>query len=212
MRALLALWFFFATSSAYAQAWHGPAAVPETKKAAPETPAAPAAPKGPAVRRFEPPTVQGLVVDRCESWSTNCGDGGAKAFCRLRGYARLVRYEHAKPGRTWVIGSARSCDGDFCTGYSYVECADLLPLASKEVTRFEPALYNGIAVDNCVSWSTNCGGEPGATAFCRAQGFARALQWEFNRPGRTWVLGSNRECKGDLCVGYAYVVCTSAPR
>ena len=163
-------------------------------------------PAAPGARRFEPPLVQGLPADQCESWSTNCGDGGAKAFCRLRGYERLVRWEHSKPGRTWVIGSARDCVGDFCTGYRYVECAGPLPLTAEGTRRFEPALANGLPVDNCESWSKNCG-EPGARAFCRAQGYGRALQWEFSRPGRTWVLGSDRACEGDFCVGFAYVVC-----
>jgi hypothetical protein len=50
--------------------------------------------------------------------------GGAKAFCRLRGYARVVKWEHVRPGRTWVLGSERACKGDFCVGFTYVVCAD----------------------------------------------------------------------------------------
>jgi hypothetical protein len=200
-----------AACAAHAQpgAWHGP----DSASSAPSSAKPPAAARSPAdvLRRFEPPTVQGLVVDQCESWSTNCGDGGAKAFCRLRGYARLGKWEHSKPGRTWVIGSARDCTGDFCTGYRFVECAGLLPVTAPGTRRFEPALANGMAVDNCERWSTNCG-EPGAHAYCRSQGYGRALQWEFNRPGRTWVLGSNRACEGEFCVGFTYVVCADARR
>jgi hypothetical protein len=186
---------------AQAGAWHGPDSTPPAAIPA-QKPQAPA----PVLRRFEPPTVQGLVVDQCESWSRNCGDGGAKAFCRLRGYDRLVKWEHSKPGRTWVIGSARDCTGDFCTGYRYVECAGLLPVTAPGTRRFQPALANGMTADNCESWSTNCG-EPGARAYCRAQGYGRALQWELNRPGRTWVIGSNRACEGESCIGFTYVVC-----
>ena len=185
--------------------WHG------SGNANPAAPAKPPPAPAATLRRFEPPLVQGLVADQCESWSTNCGDGGAKAFCRLRGYERVAKWEHSKPGRTWVIGSARDCTGEFCTGYRFVECAGLLPLTSPSTRRFQPALANGLPVDNCESWSKNCG-EPGASAFCRKQGFARALQWEFNRPGRTWVIGSNRACEGDFCVGFAYVVCTEPAR
>lgn len=189
-------------------AWHGPDAAPP---AVPVKPPPAAAAPAEVLRRFEPPLVQGLVADQCESWSTNCGDGGAKAFCRLRGYARLAKWEHSKPGRTWVIGSARDCTGDFCTGYRFVECAGLLPVTAPGTRRFQPALANGMTVDNCETWSKNCG-EPGAHAYCRSQGYGRALQWEFNRPGRTWVLGSNRACEGEFCVGFTYVVCTKAPR
>lgn len=203
--------------------WHGPDTVPaprvKTPAVAPAPPLKPpeAGPRPlPATavatsRRFEPPSVQGLVADQCESWSTNCGDGGARAFCRLRGYERVVRWEHSKPGRTWVIGSARDCTGDFCTGYRFVECAGPLPLTAAGTRRFQPALANGLAVDNCESWSTNCG-EPGARAFCRGEGYGRALQWEFNRPGRTWVIGSGRACEGDFCIGFTYVVCADPKR
>ena len=100
--------------------WHGPDGASSPAQADKPTPAK-APPRAAALRRFEPPTVQGLVADQCESWSTNCGDGGAKAFCRLRGYERVAKWEHSKPGRTWVIGSARDCTGDFCTGYRFVE-------------------------------------------------------------------------------------------
>lgn len=190
--------------------WHGPVGAPAPAQADKPAPAK-AAPPAAALRRFEPPTVQGLVADQCESWSTNCGDGGAKAFCRLRGYERVAKWEHSKPGRTWVIGSARDCTGDFCTGYRFVECAGLLPLTAAGTRRFQPALANGLPVDNCESWSTNCG-EPGARAFCRSQGYGRALQWEFSRPGRTWVVGSKRACEGEGCVGFNYVVCADPAR
>jgi len=222
-RVAIALCALAATVAGAQTTWHGPDAAPPPPAKAPAAPPAPQlkppAPTPPpqagaaaaGARRFEPPTVQGLVADQCESWSTNCGDGGARAFCRLRGYERVVRWEHSKPGRTWVIGSARDCTGDFCTGYRFVECAGPLPLTAAGTRRFQPALANGMAVDNCARWSADCG-EPGAHAFCRSQGYVRAMQWEFNRPGRTWVLGSNRACEGNFCVGFTYVVCAEPLR
>ncbi len=77
-----------------------------------------------AFRRFEPPIVQGLVADQCESWSTNCGEPGARAFCRTQGYGRALQWEFSRPGRTWVIGSNRACEGEFCVGFTYVVCAE----------------------------------------------------------------------------------------
>jgi hypothetical protein len=113
--ALAAASLLAGAAAAQPATWHGP---PDAK------PAPAAQPPAAVLRRYEPPTVQGLVVDQCESWSTNCGGGGAHAFCRLRGYERASKWELVKPGRTWVLGSNRSCEGEGCVGFTYVVCAD----------------------------------------------------------------------------------------
>lgn len=64
----------------------------------------------------------------------------------------------------------------------------------------------GAAVDWCATWATNCG-KGGADLFCQMKGFASASDWAMYRPGKTWVIGSNRHCTGPNCQGFRYVTC-----
>ncbi len=80
------------------------------------------------------------------------------------------------------------------------------PLPQLKRTFVNPK-WNGHIVDNCVTWATNCGGG-GAHNFCRKKGYAKASKWVHNRPGTTWVIGSNKVCRGDFCVGYGSITCT----
>ena len=66
---------------------------------------------------------------------------------------------------------------------------------------------NGAAVDWCVNWAANCG-QPGADNFCRVNGYARATSFKTYQPGRTYVIGDNRFCAAEFCIGFAQVVCT----
>jgi hypothetical protein len=71
---------------------------------------------------------------------------------------------------------------------------------------------NGVAVDGCASWATDCG-QPSADQFCRTQGFASASSWNWAYDQRTWVIGSNMYCDtgpGVNCGGLRDVVCTAA--
>ncbi|HEY6966057.1 MAG TPA: hypothetical protein VI229_01200 [Burkholderiales bacterium] len=116
----LALAFAFAAAcgaNAQTGAWHGP-------DAAPAKPPAAAAPPAEVLRRFQPPLANGMTVDNCETWSKNCGEPGAHAFCRSQGYGRALQWEFNRPGRTWVLGSNRACEGEFCVGFTYVVCSD----------------------------------------------------------------------------------------
>jgi hypothetical protein len=69
----------------------------------------------------------------------------------------------------------------------------------------------GAAVDWCASWATNCG-KGGADQFCQLKGFAGASDWTMYRPGKTWVIGSNRHCTGPNCQGFRYVTCRGEQR
>jgi PAN domain len=73
--------------------------------------------------RFDNPMIQGTIVDRCATWGTDCGPGGANLFCRSNGFARALDWSTFQPGRTWVIGSGQMCQGDFCAGFRHVTCA-----------------------------------------------------------------------------------------
>jgi hypothetical protein len=64
----------------------------------------------------------------------------------------------------------------------------------------------GAIVDWCAVWAHDCGWG-GATQFCRARGFDRALSWDTFRPGHTFVIGSQQYCDGDVCKGFSFVRC-----
>jgi hypothetical protein len=71
---------------------------------------------------------------------------------------------------------------------------------------FDSPTMNGAIVDQCVTWATNCG-DGGANLFCQRMGMHRAVSWIGSRPGRTWIMGENRFCKGSYCGGFAQIVC-----
>ncbi len=71
---------------------------------------------------FNYPRWNGQIVDWCRTWATNCGTAGANYYCRLRGFQRAQRYTTYRPGRTYVIGSRRVCNGGGCVGFRQVVC------------------------------------------------------------------------------------------
>lgn len=102
-----------------------PPAVPSSP--APQLPPAPLAQVPPttpvaAGRMFDNPQINGVAVDICETWATNCGQGGADQYCRTQGYGRALSFQRSNPGRTYVIGNQQICEGAYCTGFSQVMC------------------------------------------------------------------------------------------
>jgi hypothetical protein len=64
----------------------------------------------PAGQEFFPtPTLNGVPVDWCSTWATNCGQGGADLYCQTVGYARASGWTWAYTDRTYVIGSNQVC-------------------------------------------------------------------------------------------------------
>lgn len=153
---------------------------------------------------FNTPQAGGAAVDQCETWATNCGQGGADQFCRTQGYSRAVGFTPYNPGRTYVIGSQQICEGGNCVGLAQVVCASEQPTTAGGT--FNYPQVNGVAVDNCETWATNCG-KGGADAFCRTQGYGGADSFQVFNPGRTWVIGNQQACEGGACVGFSQVVC-----
>jgi hypothetical protein len=76
---------------------------------------------------FPRPTVDGIRVDWCATWSTDCGQAGADQFCRAQGYRRAAQWgwEHAE--RTWVMGSRQHCNSSACGALRDVICVDRPP-------------------------------------------------------------------------------------
>lgn len=77
--------------------------------------------------------------------------------------------------------------------------------------RINHPTVQGAAVDWCATWATNCG-QGGADLYCARRGFSGASDWAVFRPGKTWVLGSNRHCTGQNCQGFRYVTCRGDQR
>ncbi|MCW5773454.1 MAG: hypothetical protein KIT16_17565 [Rhodospirillaceae bacterium] len=166
--------------------------------------------------RFQFPRINGAIVDWCQSWSANCGWGGAHQYCRARGYPRARNWSTYRPGRTWVMGSRQFCNGGNCTGFSQVTCVTGYnpgpgpgpgPYPPQgNYHRFNFPRINGAIVDHCASWATNCGWG-GAVQYCRMRGFRNVVSFNTYRPGRTWVVGSSQFCNGGNCTGFSQVTC-----
>jgi len=83
-------------------------------------------------------------------------------------------------------------------------------LAQRET--FDHPRVTTYAVDNCLYFGAVCG-KPAADAFCIRKGFREAEHYRTAPARPTMVLGENRVCDEDYCVGLVDVVCvgTSAP-
>jgi hypothetical protein len=68
------------------------------------------------------PRAGGAIVDWCAAFSRDCGWGGAHQFCRSKGFDRALTWDIFHPGRTYVIGSDRYCDGEVCRGFRFIRC------------------------------------------------------------------------------------------
>ena len=71
---------------------------------------------------FPNPRIHDVPVDWCSTWSTNCGPGGATLFCGIHGFAKALSWTVISTPRTYVIGSSRYCEADYCKGYGFIRC------------------------------------------------------------------------------------------
>lgn len=76
---------------------------------------------------FAVPMLRGERVDWCATWGTDCGQGGADAFCRSQGLGAATAWAAEEVARTWVIGSAQICDFGACGALRDVVCAAAAP-------------------------------------------------------------------------------------
>lgn len=87
-------------------------------------PVDPFQPTRPATQRFDLPTERGLIVDHCARDGKRCGRGGARRFCKSKGFEKAESWDTFRPGATWILGSERRCEGSQCTGFSQVTCTN----------------------------------------------------------------------------------------
>jgi hypothetical protein len=84
----------------------------------------------------------------------------------------------------------------------------VLFLAPAEAQRqvFDHPKATGYAVDNCLYFGEACG-KPAADAFCDRKGYREAESFGVGPARPTMVLGEDRVCDEDYCVGLRDVVC-----
>jgi hypothetical protein len=155
------------------------------------------------------PRVGGAILDHCWTWAQNCGWTAANWYCRRRGHPRARSFGRYRPGRTYVAGSRRYCNGGGCTGYNHIRCVSGAAGPGGpggRVRTFSYPRIRGAILDHCWTWATNCGWAR-ANWFCRVRGYRRAIAFNRYRPGRTYVVGSNRYCRGTGCVGFRSIRC-----
>jgi len=76
-------------------------------------------------KRFNFPSIDGIPLDWCHTWATDCGHIAAVAFCQKNGYADVVDVgPKAKPpqGVTKLISNGQICRGAFCDTFEYITC------------------------------------------------------------------------------------------
>jgi hypothetical protein len=71
---------------------------------------------------------------------------------------------------------------------------------------FNDPRMNGMFVDNCLNWGANCQ-KPAADHFCRQKGFSGAASFALANRRPTLVMGDNKVCDADFCIGFSQIVC-----
>lgn len=81
-----------------------------------------------ATRTFERPMINGVRLDWCRFFGSECGEPAAELFCQQKGYTRAVRFSidpriGAAGLPTVVFGEGRLCRADACSGFEAITCA-----------------------------------------------------------------------------------------
>jgi hypothetical protein len=86
-----------------------------------------------------------------------------------------------------------------------------LDAARSVITHLSLPIYQNYRVDSCLSLNRQCG-QPAADAWCRAKGFAKAIDWavdhDIGATTPTYLMGDQGLCDHTLCDGFKYITCT----
>jgi hypothetical protein len=89
---------------------------------------------------------------------------------------------------------------------------DGLDAARSVTTHFSLPIYQNYRVNSCLYLNRQCG-KPAADAWCRAKGFAKAIDWEIDHDigatTPTYCMGDEQLCDHALCDGFLYVTCAA---
>src|SRR3990172_4771192 len=75
-----------------------------------------------AQRTFNKPMWGGKRLDLCFTWSKNCGQPVADAYCSARGYERAINFDKEPARPTQLIAQRRVCNDAVCEGFKFVTC------------------------------------------------------------------------------------------
>jgi hypothetical protein len=85
------------------------------------------------------------------------------------------------------------------------------PVGPEATKAFGTPMYESLRLDACVEWARRCG-EEAATAWCKTQGYARAIQHSIENVGErgvsTKLIGTKEVCKGTFCSSFSEITCT----
>jgi hypothetical protein len=75
---------------------------------------------------FPKPMQGDLRLDVCQSWSKDCGEAAATAWCKTKGFSRAAEFLQENVGKegiaTRLIGENKVCTEKFCTSFAYITC------------------------------------------------------------------------------------------
>lgn len=102
---------------------------------------------------FDPPLLDGVALDMCREWGSNCQKPAADRFCQLHDYDEAAEFkvEHDKPP-TRVISSGKLCEGASCDRIVWIRCrARLTADQNIELQPIETSLDQAFVVRDAVS-------------------------------------------------------------
>jgi hypothetical protein len=155
--------------------------------------------------RIDNPKVDGIALDWCKTWGSECGKPTADYFCRYKGYSFAKSFQIDKNvAYTKILKTGQICNQDFCSSFKYITCS-----GSKSINyqRFSYPKYNGVALDFCYTFGKNCG-QKVANEFCKFKGYKDVYRFKKeNNVGYTIIMRTGQFCKADFCSSFKYIDC-----
>ncbi len=152
---------------------------------------------------FSNPKVNGVALDWCKTWATDCGKPAADYFCQSNGYAKAVLFKKENNiGYTKILKTGRLCNKDFCDSFKVITCK------KSNYKRFVKPKYQGVALDWCYTWGSECGTKA-ANEYCKAKGYHKgALRFlKDNNVGHTKIMRTGQLCNANFCDTFKYIDC-----
>ena len=77
-----------------------------------------------ATRVFINPTINGIPLDRCVTWGSNCNEPAASEFCRSKGFARATEWKWSGMKKTIIQSNRQICTSamSLCGGFTRIVC------------------------------------------------------------------------------------------
>jgi hypothetical protein len=149
------------------------------------------------------PKVGGVALDWCKTWAAGCGKPAADYFCKARGYGKAVSFKkEADIGYTRIMKTGQICNSPGCDSFKFIKCS------KSNYKRFVRPKYQGVALDWCYTWASNCGTKS-ANEFCRSRGYPKgALGFKKeNNVGYTKIMRTGQICNAPGCDSFRYIDC-----